>query len=233
MNRKKGFTLIELLAVIVILGIILSISIISINKIRKKQEVRNRLNNVSLILTGAKKYISNHPEFWTTTIICDNKKCEEDNWFKTHSLYPKVKINEKDMQGKYIMIDDILNDDSIDIDLTKYPELFYFNVDGTVDKNNDTKGHRSLYVSKCDTNPLKYQISFKYYYADKNDSENGKSAWLTDCGCEEQSSNERVYDFCSLSNHNSGWDLDGNYYENGKRTEESKKWDIKEIKKQK
>ena len=232
MNRKKGFTLIELLAVIVILGIILSISIISVNKIRKKQEVRNRLNNVSLILTGAKKYISNHPEFWTTTIICDNKKCEEDNWFKTHSLYPIVEINAKTIPGKYIMIDDILNDDSIDIDLTKYPELFYFNVDGTVDKNKDTKGHRSLYVSKCDINPLKYQISFKYYYADKNDSENGKSAWLTDCGCEEQSSNERAYDFCSLGNPNSGWDLDGNYYENGKRNED-KGLDIKEIKKQK
>ena len=60
MNRKKGFTLIELLAVIVILGIILSISIISINKIRKKQEIENKENIINSILTGAKKYVTDN-----------------------------------------------------------------------------------------------------------------------------------------------------------------------------
>ena len=60
MNRKKGFTLIELLAVIVILGIILSISIISINKIRKKQEIENKENIINSILTGAKNYVTDN-----------------------------------------------------------------------------------------------------------------------------------------------------------------------------
>ncbi len=58
MKNKKGFTLIELLAVIVILGILLSISIIAVNKIRKKQEEENRKNVINSILTGAKKYAS-------------------------------------------------------------------------------------------------------------------------------------------------------------------------------
>lgn len=58
MKNKKGFTLIELLAVIVILGILLSISIVAVNKIRKNQEEENRKNVISSILTGAKEYAS-------------------------------------------------------------------------------------------------------------------------------------------------------------------------------
>ena len=66
MKNKKGFTLIELLAVIVILGILLSISITAVNKIRRKQNVENKLNIVSNIMTGAKSYIADHPEFWNS-----------------------------------------------------------------------------------------------------------------------------------------------------------------------
>ncbi len=60
MKNKKGFTLIELLAVIVILGILLSISIVAVNKIRKNQEEENRKNVIKSILTGAKEYTSEH-----------------------------------------------------------------------------------------------------------------------------------------------------------------------------
>lgn len=56
MKKNEGFTLIELLAVIVILGILLSISTIAVNSIRKKQEVQNKENVISSILTGAKEY---------------------------------------------------------------------------------------------------------------------------------------------------------------------------------
>lgn len=62
MKNKKGFTLIELLAVIVILGIIASISVVSVNNIRKKQDEENRKNVISSILTGAKRYVADHPE---------------------------------------------------------------------------------------------------------------------------------------------------------------------------
>ncbi len=58
MKNKKAFTLIELLAVIVILGILLSISTIAVTSIRKKQATENRRNIISGILTGARSYVS-------------------------------------------------------------------------------------------------------------------------------------------------------------------------------
>lgn len=61
MKKNKGFTLIELLAVIVILGILLSISIVAVNNIRKKQNVENKLNVYSSVMTGAKNYIADNP----------------------------------------------------------------------------------------------------------------------------------------------------------------------------
>ena len=56
MKRKNGFTLIELLAVIVILGILISISTVAVNSLRKKQDEENKKNVISSILTGAKQY---------------------------------------------------------------------------------------------------------------------------------------------------------------------------------
>lgn len=61
MKKCKGFTLIELLAVVVILGIILSISTIAVNKIRKKQKVQNEKNMISNIFTSAKAYVADNP----------------------------------------------------------------------------------------------------------------------------------------------------------------------------
>lgn len=67
MKKNKGFTLIELLAVIVILGILLSISVVAVNKIRKQQKDENRRNVISSILTGAKRYATDN-NFSTGTI---------------------------------------------------------------------------------------------------------------------------------------------------------------------
>lgn len=55
-KRSHGFTLIELLAVIAILGILISITTVAVNTLRKKQEVKNKENVISSILTGAKEY---------------------------------------------------------------------------------------------------------------------------------------------------------------------------------
>lgn len=66
MKNKKGFTLIELLAVIVILGILLSISITAVNKIKKNQDASNKENVISSILTGAKSYVSDNPSVLNT-----------------------------------------------------------------------------------------------------------------------------------------------------------------------
>lgn len=61
MKKCKGFTLIELLAVVVILGIILSISTIAVNKISKNQKVQNGKNMISNIFTSAKAYVADNP----------------------------------------------------------------------------------------------------------------------------------------------------------------------------
>lgn len=67
MKKSKGFTLIELLAVIVILGILLSISIVAVNKIRKTQEEENKKNVISGILTGAKRYVADNRGILSST----------------------------------------------------------------------------------------------------------------------------------------------------------------------
>ena len=60
MNNKKGFTLVELLAVIVILGVLLSVTTVAVNSIKKKQDEKNKLNVISGILTGAKHYVTDN-----------------------------------------------------------------------------------------------------------------------------------------------------------------------------
>lgn len=60
MKNKKGFTLVELLAVIVVLGIILSITTVSILNLKEKQDEENIKNTISSILTAAKEYNVEH-----------------------------------------------------------------------------------------------------------------------------------------------------------------------------
>lgn len=54
--NKKAFTLIEMLAVIVLLGILSVLVTVSVSKIKKKQDEKNKENTISAILSGAKKY---------------------------------------------------------------------------------------------------------------------------------------------------------------------------------
>lgn len=79
MKKNKGFTLIELLAVIVILGILLSISVVAVNKIRKNQEEENKLNMISSILTGAKRYAADNRNILSNneTILVKTLKDED------------------------------------------------------------------------------------------------------------------------------------------------------------
>ena len=60
MNKKNGFTLVELLAVIVIIGVLFSISTIAINSIKKKEDLKNAQNVISGILSAAKRYESDN-----------------------------------------------------------------------------------------------------------------------------------------------------------------------------
>ena len=62
MKKNKGFTLIEVLAVLVILSLLITFSVVSVSKIKKKQEVANRINVIRSILTAARAYESDNPD---------------------------------------------------------------------------------------------------------------------------------------------------------------------------
>lgn len=141
MKNKKGFTLIELLAVIVILGILLSISVTAVNKIRKKQNNENILNVINSILTGAKSYIAEHPKFWNST---ETKK------YATGSTNPE--LPEFGGTVKWINLKEVIENSNFDTE--KFPELYYENGK----EEGDTK---SIFVKYCE-NKYKYEIVYKY-----------------------------------------------------------------------
>lgn len=67
MKKNKGFTLIEVLAVLVILSLLITFSVVSVNKIKKKQEVANRINVIRSILTAARAYEADNPNTEAST----------------------------------------------------------------------------------------------------------------------------------------------------------------------
>lgn len=109
MKNKKGFTLIELLAVIVILGILLSISITAVNKIRRKQNVENKENVISGILTGAKSYVSDNtsvldtlPKDITVSTFKDKYADFDESKYDYNNKTVKVeKCTDSDLKLKY------------------------------------------------------------------------------------------------------------------------------------
>lgn len=144
MKKNKGFTLIELLSVIVILGVILSISVFAVSKIKNKQDEENKLNIVSSIMTGTKNYIAEHPEFWNSKDNCDYAASD----------------NCPDSSNKYIGMDKII--EYADFDINKYPDLYYENKE-------DADLTRNVMIKACESDNIKYEIHFYYnnnYYTD-------------------------------------------------------------------
>mgnify|MGYP004480779911 FL=1 len=185
MKNKKGFTLIELLAVIVILGILLSISITAVNKIKKKQNVSNKVNVISDIFSEAKKYVSENPN--VITIDGSNDHFE---------------ISMKDLiEKKYLEIDE-----------DKYPDLIYGNNGSDKNTYRHLTVYQCM-ENDAATGKLEYRYylknqdgDWKYRFTDcgcSPQSLNSKSYTL----CEETSGDN--------SYTNSGWDNDGKYYNNG------------------
>lgn len=140
MKNKKGFTLIELLAVIVILGILLSISVTAVNKIRKKQNNENILNVINSILTGAKSYIAEHPKFWNST---------ETKEHATGSTKPELP---EFGTVKWINLKEVIENSNFDTE--KFPELYYKN-------GKEEEGTKSIFVKYCE-NKYKYEIVYEY-----------------------------------------------------------------------
>lgn len=73
MKKNKGFTLIEVLAVLVILSLLITFSVVSVNKIKKKQEVANRINVIRSILTAARAYEADYPNTSGSSVVQVNE----------------------------------------------------------------------------------------------------------------------------------------------------------------
>ena len=55
--NKKGFTLMELLATVVILGIISTIGIVSVNKVLKKSHKEYEVKQANMVTTAAQREV--------------------------------------------------------------------------------------------------------------------------------------------------------------------------------
>lgn len=82
MKNKKGFTLVELLAVVVILGILSSITVLAVVKIKQRQDVENLRNTISGVLTGANNYMVKNPSVTSIQVsdLVDNNYIDLGNY---------------------------------------------------------------------------------------------------------------------------------------------------------
>lgn len=182
MKKHKGFTLIELLAVIVILGILLSISAVAIGKIKNKQDEENYKNVLSSILTGAKRYIADHPEKLDTS--CTGNKVDNDKMVACSDDCTRV--------GKctLISVQGLINNGYVDIDEENslYNDLIKTNTDNTFSS-------RSVRIEKCSSDTSDPKLVYKLY-----DLRGGTKKY-NDCGCEEQeASDEKAGNLCIDTN---------------------------------
>lgn len=176
MKRSKAFTLIELLAVIVILGILIGITTVSVNGIRKKQEAENRRNAYSAIFTGVKAYIAEHPELL-------------DGAWVTWNANPNGE--------KEISLEGAFKEDYIDVDTNKYKDLIY---------NPSNGAFRTFIVGRCDSSGTKlyYELhDLETLRKNLNWAKNTKTIYYNDCGCEEQIGNTESSMLC-IGNRASG-----------------------------
>ena len=95
MNRK-GFTLIELIATIVLLGIISSISFVSITKVLKQNKIDNCHTLINNIKSAAKEYVSDnrYKNPFSTKRVETTAKYLVDNNYLSQPIYDPYEKNE-------------------------------------------------------------------------------------------------------------------------------------------
>lgn len=99
MKSKKGFTLIEVLAVLVILSILITFSVVSVSKIKKRQEIENRINVIRSILTAARAYEADNPnetEVKVQTLLDENYVDFDTKKYSEFTTTTNVKWNSSD-----------------------------------------------------------------------------------------------------------------------------------------
>ena len=103
MKRNRGFTLIEILSVIVILGIITSVTIFSVNFFIERSKLKYYKTQENLIITAGKDYFTDYRSLLP-------KEVGEETSVDIETLYSKKYLGRvKDYSGKLCKI----NNDSI------------------------------------------------------------------------------------------------------------------------
>lgn len=194
MKKNKGFTLIELLAVIVILGVLLSISMVAVNKIKKNQDEENRKNQISGIMSSTKIYIANNMNILS---YLGKEKDFDGNECPAINPYD-LGLSKKDWCVTssgiiWINVNAMYENGYLEFDVNKYPYMLY----DSPTEYNGFRAERYIKVEKCTDEYNKYKIIFEDYmnagvyepYSDKPGFKvytKTNSTTYNDCGCESQ-----------------------------------------------
>lgn len=189
MKKNKGFTLIEVLAVLVILSLLITFSVVSVNKIKKKQEVTNRINVIRSILTAARAYEADYPEknswnFTYCSTLFDDTGCKKI--FR-------------------VSVSDLIEKGYVSFDTKKYSDLLKTNDNSDMTIIYDEKqGKREFFLAGTETG---YNIKLNPKKSDKY--------FISDCGFEtNQDTTEKGKALCMRNTCNTevkcnGWTSDG------------------------
>lgn len=192
MKSKKGFTLIEVLAVLVILSILITFSVVSVSKIKKRQEIENRINVIRSILTAARAYEADNPDergVEVQTLLDENyvdfDKKKYDDLLKHDEVNRKIIWSNKYYENRAVKESNKLSfvfEKAILVDATSIPK-FISDCGQETEQENDKAGK-----VLCSVHPL------PLYYGDTD-------GYFTKC--------KTTGDITICA----GWDSKGKYYD--------------------
>lgn len=119
--NKKGFTLVELLAVICILGVVMSVSIIAIKEIRKKMYANMTFEKIQEGILAAQKFGENNEDAKEVLTNLNSNECTVVKW--SDLLDSKdYSSDEKDKSGNVIILNNVTKEDMKDLAFCIYKE---------------------------------------------------------------------------------------------------------------